>query len=225
MREKLVLVDWDIDPDLESDPIEMQGYEIPSAFKTFYLFEGIEGRNWSLELRIKIETEGTPRVREVIIRGLSDQNKIWRDGSGNYIYREPHEGVRRFQFETVEQNFGSLLVDSLQRAIQTVKFNHAGSVSIGKVRNISRAELKDFEKVIRNRVAKTTKTLEWAKKVLKIKEEAEALAKQTGTRNKSNIALCDLFGIQVGTAEVWFKDAKKIVSDSEKSQMKTKKKE
>jgi hypothetical protein len=216
-----VIVDLEIYPELESDPVEVQGYEIPSGFKTFFLVKGIEERNWSLELRIKVDAEGTPRVTEAIIRGQSDQKQIWIEGAGDYRFKRPHEGVRRFQFEIVEQHFASFLVASLQIAVQALKWNSAGRVSVGKVRNIGTRELKDFERLMRDRVAKTTKTMEWAKEVLKVKKDAKALATQTRTRDKSNKAVRDHYGIDIKTAEAWVRDAQDMVSASKAGKKKT----
>jgi hypothetical protein len=92
---------------------------------------------------------------------------------------------------------------------------------VGKVRNIGTRELKDFERLMRDRVAKTTKTMEWAKEVLKVKKDAKALATQTRTRDKSNKAVRDHYGIDIKTAEAWVRDAQDMVSASKAGKKKT----
>ena len=199
---------------LDFEPVELMGYQIPRKFKILFLIEDEDSkvRNWSLELKIEIGELGTPKVLEVTPRGLSDQDEIWIDGSGEYLFREPHDSVTPRQLEILQMNYRRFLVCALQVAIQTHTYqgdgiNHKWTL-MGKSRDVARQDLVSFGKEMTNLTSRTRLTNEFLKQIEREHSELKELSK--GRRFKGNEILAERYFVQVKTIESWLVKAKKV---------------
>ena len=199
---------------LDFEPAEVSGYQIPRKFKALFLIEDEDSkiRTWSLELVIEIGELGTPKILEVTPRGLSDQDEIWLDGSGEYLFREPHDSITPRQLEILQMNYRRFVVCALQVAIQTHTYqgdgvNHKWTV-MGKSRDIARQDLISFGKEMANLTSRTRLTNEFLKQIER--EHSELKMKSKGRRFKGNEFLAQKYLVEVKTIESWLVKAKKV---------------
>ena len=199
---------------LDFEPVELMSYQIPRKFKISFLIEDEDSkvRNWSLELIIEIGELGTPKVLEVTPRGLSDQDEIWLDGSGEYLFREPHDSVTPRQLEILQMNYRRFVVCALQVAIQTHTYqgdgiNHKWTL-MGKSRDIPRQDLVSFGKEMTNLTSRTRLTNEFLKQIEREHLELKKAAK--GRKFRGNEILAQKYLVEVKTIESWLAKAKKV---------------
>jgi hypothetical protein len=190
------------------------GYQIPKKFKILFLIEDEDSkiRNWSLELIIEIGELGTPKVLEVTPRGLSDQDEIWLDGSGKYLFREPHDSVTPRQLEILQMNYRRFVVCALQVAIQSHTYEGDGIdhkwTFMGKSRDVPRQDLISFGKEMANLTSRTRLTNEFLKQVEREHLELKKAAKDR--KFKGNEILAQKYLVEVKTIESWLAKAKKV---------------
>ena len=199
---------------LDFEPIELMSYQIPKKFKISFLIEDEDSkvRNWSLELIIEIGELGTPKVLEVTPRGLSDQDEIWLDGSGEYLFREPHDSVTPRQLQILQMNYRRFVVCALQVAIQTHTYqgdgiNHKWTL-MGKSRDVARQDLVSFGKEMTNLTSRTRLTNEFLKQIER--EHSDLKIKSNGRRFRGNEELAQKYLVEVKTIESWLAKAKKV---------------
>jgi hypothetical protein len=199
---------------LDSEPVEVSGYQMPRKFKTTFLIEDEDSkiRTWSLELIVEIGELGTPKILEVTPRGLSDQDEIWLDGSGEYLFKEPHDSVTPRQLEILQMNYRRFVVCALQVAIQSHTYegdgiNHKWTF-MGKSRDVPRQDLISFGKEMANLTSRTRLTNEFLKQVEREHLELKKAAK--GRKFRGNEILAQNYLVEVKTIESWLAKAKKI---------------
>ena len=195
-------------------PAEVMGYVIPKQFRAFFMVqENKESlRNWSVEFLIEIGDEGTPKVLEVIPRGLCNQDQLWIQDE-RYFFKKEHDSVTPRQLEILQKHYRRFVVASLQIAIQVHTYKGDGTshswTVLSKTRNIPTQTLIAFANEMVNRTVKTL-TPEFLKKIEREHLEETRRVKLTGEKLKVNKNLSDKYLVSVKTIESWLVKAKEI---------------
>ena len=211
---------------MDFEPADLMGYQIPKKFKILFLIEDEDSkfRTWSLELIIEIGDLGTPKVLEVTPRGFSDQDEIWLDGSGEYLFRETHDSITPRQLEILQMNYRRFVVCALQVAIQTHTYqgdgiNHKWTL-MSKSRDVTRQDLISFGKEMTNLTSRTRLTNEFLKQVEL--EHSELKKASQGRKFRGNEILAQKYLVEVKTIESWLVKAKKVSASKAGSKTTTK---
>lgn len=210
-------------------PTKISGYELPKQFKAFFMVQDQDQRsvrNWSVEILIDIGDEGTPTILEMIPRGLTYQNQLWLDGSGNYIYREEHGSVLPVHLEILQKHYRRFLKLALEIAIQVHVYKGSGKAHswtiLTKNRDIPIKDLSSFGKEVVNTSSKRRLTKEFLSKILKEHEQERKRAEKVGGKFKGNSNLANKYLVEVKTIESWVARAKKVSAKSAGSKTKGK---
>lgn len=208
-----IIVDLFSNP-IDGAPAELMGYQLPKKFQTFLLIEDESSkiRNWSLEFIIEIGELGTPKILQVTPRGLSDQDELWIDANGFYLFKKPHDSVTPRQIEILQKHYRRFVVTALQIAIQFHTYkgdgeNHKWTV-MSKSREISRKDLTAFGKEMTNLTSRTRLTNEFLKSIER--EHLELKRASEGRKFRGNEDLAQKYLVEVKTIESWLAKAKKI---------------
>jgi len=221
-----IIVDYYTVP-IKPAPTKISGYELPKQFKAFFMVQDQDQRsvrNWSVELFIEIGDEGTPTILEIIPRGLTYQDQLWTDGSGNYIYKEEHSSVLPAHLEILQKHYRRFLKLALEVAVQIHVYKGNGKTHtwtiLTKNREIPIKDLSSFGKEIVNTSAKRRLTKEFLLNILKEHEQERKRAEKVGGKFKGNSNLANKYLVEVKTIESWVAKAKKVSAKSAGSKTK-----
>ena len=216
-------------PTGEMEVAQLLDYQVPRQIVAYFLIEdespsNKNGLNWSVELRIRIASLGTPVLESLTHRGLSIQKQITVDGIGNYVFTAEHSGVSRKQIALVEKNLSELIDQSLSLMLEShFPTPDGGFTVLSRVRKVDQKDLLRFRKEMRNRAAKTRLTPEFLSTIAKIYQEEVARSKKAGDRCRTTEVIREATGFRSsrGTVEAWVSKARSdgFLSETEKKKV------
>jgi hypothetical protein len=213
----VIVVDALTMPTGEMEVAQLLDYQVPREIVAYFLIEdespsNKNGLNWSVELRIKIGSLGTPFLQSLTHRGLSIQKQLTVDGIGNYVSTAEHSAVSRKQIALVEKNLSELIDQSLSLMLEShLPTPNGGFTVLSRARKVDQKDLLRFRKEMRNRAAKTRLTPEFLSFIAKIHREEVARSKKAGDRCRTTEVIREATGFKNDkkTVEAWVSKARR----------------
>jgi hypothetical protein len=204
-------------PTGEMDVAQLLDYQVPREIVAYFLIKdespsNKNGLNWSVELRIRIGSLGTPNLQSLTLRGLSIQKQITVDGIGNYVSTAEHSAVSRKQIALVEKNLSELIDQSLSLMLEShLPTPDGGFTVLSRARKVDQKDLLRFRKEMRNRGAKTRLTPEFLSFIAKIYKDEVTRSKKAGDRCRTTEVIWEATGFKSDkrTVETWVSKARR----------------
>lgn len=203
-------------------PIEAFGELLPETFRTFFLLNSPEeGKNWIVEMRVKIMKAGTPQALEITCKGFT-KAKTLKNLSGISDF-EPVQAwqfdaikslLKEFLFLSVELALGSLTytgtLQNPEEPKSNLKIYKDGTVDreMARTREFSEIKLKDIRKKVERVIDRRGISQENHLKTAWLVEEEILRAESTGEKSKHNLVVSNHFGVTDKGAQYRIKQAR-----------------